>query len=133
MSCGQGWPPKPGVARMCSMLADHAARSAELCSGSSGTSWKPGPTSSSGTTKSAGTNGRSVTIASVPGPSSAPTSSWTGINPDRQAHHRRGDNRQQGSVDDAHLSCVRSPQARFSRDQEQRERDADCDETSAKN
>ena len=49
------------------MLPDHAAWSAALCSGPSGTSRKPAPASASGTTKSAGTNGRSVTTVSVPG------------------------------------------------------------------
>lgn len=52
---------------MCSMLPLHAAWSAALCSGPSGTSRKPGPTSSRGTAKSGGTNGRSVTSVSVRG------------------------------------------------------------------
>ena len=49
----------PGVARIWAMLEVHASRSASLCSGPSGSRRNPSPRSSRGTSKSAGTNGRS--------------------------------------------------------------------------
>lgn len=55
--CGQLAPANPGVARMCPMLAVHAAQSALLCRGPSGSSRNSPVASPSGTVKSAGTNG----------------------------------------------------------------------------